>query len=331
MKSKTLLSGLPEGATRLSRPALFALAASAAGTAGLAGVNAVRARRATQAHPPLGEFVEIDGVRLHYLAKGNGATIVLLHGNGTMIQDWSASGVLGELAKTNRVVAFDRPGFGHSERPRSTIWTPSAQARLIAQALDSLGEDQVTVVAHSFGTLVALALASERPELVSSLVLISGYYYPTARVDVAFAAPPAVPVIGDVMRYTVSPLLGAALKPAAEKQMFAPAKVPAKWRTKFPFEMTLRPSQIRASAADAALIVPAAASAAAGYPRLDVPVTIIAGEGDLVVNPEAHSSRLAGEIKGSELLLVSDAGHMVHHTASAQIVEAVKARVEAAA
>ena len=159
----------------------------------------------------------------------------------------------------------------------------------------SLGEDQVTVVGQAWNP-GALALASERPELVSSLVLISGYYYPTARLDVAFAAPPAVPVIGDVMRYTVSPLLGAALKPAAEKQMFAPAKVPAKWRTKFPFEMTLRPSQIRASAADAALIVPAAASAAGGYP-VSTPVHDIAGEGDCGVNPEDHASRWAARSK----------------------------------
>ena len=329
MTSKTLIHRSLKQSTRFARPALLALAGVSA-TAGLAVFNAMRASRATRAHPPLGEFVSVDGVKLHFLVKGTGPTVVLLHGNGTMLQDWIASGVLEKLAKTNRVVAFDRPGFGHSERPRSTVWTPMAQARLFAQALRSLGEQQVTVVGHSFGTLVALALASEDPELVFSLVLIAGYYYPTARVDAALAAPPAVPVVGDVIRYTFSPLLGAALRPAMEKQMFAPASVSTEWRAQFPFEMTLRPAQIRAAAAEAAIMVPASAANAKRLPGLHLPVTIIAGEGDKVVDPAAHSSRLAGDIEGSELLLVGGAGHMVHHTAATRIVDAINARVDVA-
>lgn len=325
MTSKTSAPAKAVAATGLSRPALFAIAASAGAAAGLAGFNAARARRATRANPPLGEFITVEGVKLHYLAQGSGLTIVLLHGNGTMIEDWIASGVLPALAKTNRVIAFDRPGFGHSERPRSVVWTPAAQARYIARALETLGEKKVTVVGHSFGTLVALALAEEKPALASSLVLVAGYYYPSARVDVAFAAPPAVPVIGDVIRYTASPLLGAALKPGMEHQMFAPAPVSAGWRDRFPFEMSLRPSQIRAAAADASLMIPAAAINAQRVAGLKLPVTIIAGREDKVVDQEAQSTRLADEIDGSELLLVSDAGHMVHHSATTKVVDAIRA------
>jgi pimeloyl-ACP methyl ester carboxylesterase len=256
---------------------------------------------------------------------------VLLHGNGTTIEDWIASGVLESLAETHRIIAIDRPGFGHSQRPRSTIWTPSAQAGLIAEALELIGEDRVTVIGHSFGTLVALALASEHPEIVSSLVLVGGYYYPSLRTDVAFASPPAIPIIGDVLRYTASPLLGAALKPGMEKQMFAPAPVSSGWRTRFPFAMALRPSQIRAAAADAALMIPAAATMSERYSALELPVTIVAGRGDKVVDHEGQSVRLAGEIAGSELKLVGDAGHMVHHTAARTVIAAVKTRAGEAA
>ncbi|MEO6579960.1 MAG: alpha/beta hydrolase [Sphingomicrobium sp.] len=326
MKTKTFADTLRDSSTGLSSPAAVALAASGAATAGLAVFNAVRARRANRANPATGAFVTVSGVKLHYVAIGEGPTVVLLHGNGMMIEDWTASGVLGELAKTNRVIAFDRPGFGHSERPRSTVWTPVAQAKLIAEALNELGEKDVSVVGHSFGTLVALALAAERPALVSSLVLISGYYYPSARLDVVLAAPPAVPVIGDVIRYTASPLLGAALKPRMEQQMFGPARVSDGWRKDFPFEMTLRPSQVRAAAADAALMIPAAAAAAAGYADLAMPVTIIAGTGDKVVDPKSQSCRLAGEIDDSELLLIEHAGHMVHHSAAEAVVGAIRAR-----
>ncbi len=332
MSTKTIVpDDLRAASSRISRPALVALAASAAATAGLAAFNAVRAKRADEANPPKGELVEVDGAELHYLAEGSGPTVVLLHGNGTMVEDWIASGVLDTLAKSHRVIAFDRPGFGHSSRPRSTVWTPFAQAKLIAKALDQLGDTKVTVVGHSFGTLVALALATERPELVSSLVLVAGYYYPSARVDVAFAAPPALPVVGDLLRYTASPLIGAAMKPGMEKQMFAPAPVSSGWQEQFPFEMSLRPEQIRAAAADAALMIPAAATLAERRPPAGLPVTIIAGTGDQIVDQQAQSSRLAQELDGSELLLVEGAGHMVHRTAADRVADAIAARARQSA
>lgn len=302
----------------------WGLAAAGAGVAvGAAALNVVRARRAEQANPPLGSFMEVEGVRLHYLERGSGPLIVLLHGNGTMVEDWIASGLFDALAQTHRVIAFDRPGFGHSDRPRSSVWTPVAQARLIAAALAAKGEGDAMIVAHSFGTLVAVELGLSHRDIARSLVLIGGYYYPSARLDVVLAAPPAIPVVGDAIRYTVSPLLGAAMKPAMEAQLFAPAEVTEGWRKEFPFEMTLRPSQIRASAAEAAIMVPAAASVAPHLEGLTLPVTIIAGAGDKVVSASEQSQRLSGALPQSELLMVERAGHMVHHTASERVIAAI--------
>lgn len=300
-------------------------AAGAAAAVGAAAFNLARARRTEESNPPLGSFIEVEGVRLHYLERGQGPLIVLLHGNGTMIQDWLASGVFDALAQTNRVIAFDRPGFGHSERPRSPIWTPAAQARLIAGALTAMGEEAATIVGHSFGTLVAVALGLDHREAVRSLVLIGGYYYPSIRPDAVFAAPPAIPLVGDAIRYTVSPLLGAALKPGMEAQIFAPAPVSEGWEKDFPFEMTLRPSQIRAAAAEAAIMVPAAASMAPRLGELAMPVTIIAGEGDKVVSTSGQSERLAEAVGPRELLIVEDAGHMVHHTDARRVTAAIRA------
>ena len=300
--------------------------------AGLAGaalaatalLNASRARRAERENPPIGRFITVDGVRLHYVERGQGPTIVLLHGNGSMIEDFVVSGVLDDLAKNNRVIAFDRPGFGHSERPRSRIWTPSEQAALIAQALGSLGAARATIVAHSFGTLVGLALALDHREAVRSLVLLGGYYFPSIRADVVFASQPAIPVIGDVMRYTVSPLLGAALKPGIDKKLFGPAPVPQRWKGEFPFEMALRPSQIRAEAAEAAIMIPAAATLSPRYGELDLPVTIVAGKGDRMVDP-VQAELIHGSLAQSELVLIEGAGHMVHHSASDRVLAAIRA------
>jgi pimeloyl-ACP methyl ester carboxylesterase len=250
---------------------------------------------------------------------------VLLHGNAVTGADYNTSGVAERLVGKHRVVVFDRPGFGHSARPRSVIWTPAAQARLIAAALAAKGEGKATVVGHSFGTMVAAELALNHPEAAGSLVLLGGYYYPSVRADAAFASPPAIPVVGDAIRYTVSPFLGAAMKPSMEKQMFAPAPVSEGWRRAFPFEMTLRPSQIRASAADAALMVPAAAALAPRLGGLTLPVTFVAGDGDKVVSTPDQSGRLARDVAGSELLIVEGSGHMVHHSGLATVASAVRA------
>lgn len=327
MTNATVRAGARPAARKNDRP-LWKWGVGAAGAAaavGAAAYNAVHARHVEEANPPLGDFIEVDGVRLHYLERGSGPLIVLLHGNATMLQDWLASGVFDALAASNRVIAFDRPGFGYSRRPRNVVWTPAAQARLIAAALTEKGERDATVVGHSFGTLVAAELALSHPEVARALVLIGGYFYPTLRADAALAAPPAIPLLGDAIRYTVSPLLGAAMQSSMEKQIFAPAPVSAGWKSDFPFEMTLRPSQIRASAAEAALMVPATATLASRLAGLNMSVTLIAGDGDKVVSTSQQSVRLSGELGGAALVVVDDAGHMVHHTAPDPVVAAILA------
>lgn len=299
-------------------------AAAGAALAATAVVNQRRARRAERENPPIGQFVTVDGVRLHYIERGQGEPLLLLHGNGAMIEDWEASGLLDELAATHRVIAFDRPGFGHSERPRTTLWTPSPQAALIASAMRMLGMERALVVGHSWGTLVTLALALDHPESVSGIVLISGYYFPNVRIDAALAAPPAIPVIGDIMRYTVSPLLGAAMTPQVVKTLFAPAPVPEKFGL-FPTEMALRPSQIRAQAAEAGLMVPAAASLSGRYAALDLPVTIVAGSGDKLIDPTSQSERLHKAMPSSRFIPVEGSGHMVHYTATDAVAAAIRA------
>ena len=166
----------------------------------LALVNRRLARNAENDNPPAGQFLEIGGVRLHYVERGAGAPLVLLHGNGSMIQDFESSGLIDLAARNYRVIVFDRPGFGHSDRPRHVVWTPAAQAELINSALERLGVAHAIVLGHSWGASVAVALALKYPTLVQGLVLASGYYYPTFRPDVVAVSGPAVPLVGDVTR-----------------------------------------------------------------------------------------------------------------------------------
>lgn len=212
-------------------------------------------KHAEQANPPIGQFIEIDGIRLHYVERGQGQPLVLLHGNGSMLQDFQLSGLIDRAAENYRVIALDRPGFGYSDRPRSKIWTPIAQAKLLHRALEHLGVEQPIIVGHSWGTLVVLALALEFPAYVRSLALLSGYCYPSVRLDVPMASPPAIPILGDLLRYTISLLLGRMMWPAVVKRLFGPAAVPPRF-AQFPVWMVLRPSQIRASAAESAMMIP---------------------------------------------------------------------------
>jgi pimeloyl-ACP methyl ester carboxylesterase len=297
-------------------------AVAALGTAAV--FNRAAARRAEANSPPVGEFITVDGVQLHYVDRGAGPAVVLLHGNGVMLQDYDLSGVLDLAAKHHRVVAFDRPGFGYSDRPRTTLWTAAAQARLISHALEQLGVNSAIVVGHSWGTLVALNMALDDVRRVQGLVLVSGYYYGSARPDVVPSSIPAIPVAGDIIASTTAPLTGLLVGPLGAKASFAPAPISDKFAG-FPKALTLRPSQLRATAADTAMMIPSAMAISDRYGELQLPVVIIAGEGDLIVQPSKHAERLAGDIVHSDLIMVPEQGHLLHYAVPERVVTAIDA------
>jgi pimeloyl-ACP methyl ester carboxylesterase len=172
------------------------LASATATLAAMTAYNIYRARKAEREHPPTGRFVIANGVRLHYIEKGEGPPVVLLHGNVVTAEDFKTSGVLDLLARRHRVIAFDRPGFGYSDRPHGSAWSARAQADLLRAAFVVLGIDHPVVLGHSLGASVALALALNHPQEVRGLVLVSGYYYPTLRADVLLSSPAAIPSWG---------------------------------------------------------------------------------------------------------------------------------------
>ena len=299
-----------------------ALLGSAAALGAAALHTAAATRRAEERTPPVGTFLTVDGVRLHYLERGQGDPLVLIHGNGTLIQDFLVSGIIDDLAQRHRVIVFDRPGYGYSDRPRG-FWTPRAHATLFQKALQQLGVTQAVVLGHSWGTLVAVALALQAPRLVRGLVLASGYYYPTLRADVILASPVAIPGIGDLLRHTVSPLAGRLMMPAMIKGLFAPAAIPERFERSFPKAMMLRPLQLRALAEDAAMMTPVTVELQAHYRDLDLPVVIITGGDDQIADVGRQSRRLHHDVPGSEVVVVPGLGHMIHHLAPERVVAAV--------
>ncbi|HEX5998326.1 MAG TPA: alpha/beta hydrolase [Hyphomicrobiaceae bacterium] len=291
--------------------------------AGLALLVYATAKVVEYRNPPVGKFLDIDGTRLHYYERGSGLPVVFLHGNATMLQDFSLSEAFDSASKQNRAIAFDRPGFGYSTRPATRAWTPSEQAELIAEALRRLHCVPAEIVGHSWGTLVALALAERHPAMVRSLVLLSGFFYPAPRVDAGMAVIGATPVVGDILRYTLSPLIGLIMLHATLRAMFAPSPVPDRFRREFPRLMMLRPWQLRASFGDGAMMLQAAAALQRIYPALRVPTFIAAGSDDRIVAPW-HSERLHQEVPDSDLDVIAGIGHMVQHSAPDRVAATVE-------
>ena len=118
-----------------------------------------------------GSFVDVDGVRIHYVEAGRGETVVLIHGLNA--STFSFRHTIPELAQHYRVVALDLKGFGYSARPVEGDFSLTAQADLVAQVMAQLGIERAAVVGHSMGGAVAMRLALRSPERVTRLVLVA--------------------------------------------------------------------------------------------------------------------------------------------------------------
>lgn len=307
--------------TRASSPLnVVALGAMALGA--MAWYVGARVREAEARKAVRGRFVDVDGVLLHYEVRGDGPPVVVLHGNGSMIDEIEASGMVGLLARHYRVIVFDRPGFGDSERPAERSWTPDEQAALFAAAIGKLGIGRATIVGHSWGTLVALALALDHPASVRGIVLASGYYYPAKRLTLKLASAPAWPVIGPLMRHTTSPLVGRLTWRALMRFVFGPGPVPKRFARLSPWRF-LKPSRLRANAQESGMLAREADALSRRYSGITVPTVILAGEQDRLVGVAHHAERLHRAIPGSVLHSIPWVGHMLHHAVPHRVLRAV--------
>ena len=129
-------------------------------------------RQVERDFPPIGQFVDVPGARLHVVVKGQGDAVLLVHGLGGQLRHFTYE-IVDLLAAKYRVVAVDRPGSGYSERASGAAANLSAQADALAALIDVLELHRPVVVGHSLGGAVALALAQRHPERVAGLALIA--------------------------------------------------------------------------------------------------------------------------------------------------------------
>lgn len=122
------------------------------------------------------KFIEIDGVRIHYKEAGAGeTTFILLHPFGGSTFSWRE--VMDDFAVRGRVIAYDRPAFGLTERPMPEDWEANpygmkANVEILRGLLDSFGIEKAVLVGNSAGGGVAVAFALEYPNRVEDLILV---------------------------------------------------------------------------------------------------------------------------------------------------------------
>lgn len=290
----------------------------------LANRKAVKA--AERSYPPGGSFVEVEGTRLHYLEKGKGRPLVFLHGGILSSYDFSA--VLTEAASRGyRAIAFDRPGYGYSERPKKRRLTPRDQAHLLKEALAALQAEQPILVGHSWSASLALAYALAYPRELSGLVLLApgaygGKAYPAGAADLLLGQLMRLPLLGSLLAHTLLPPLARKLSFAMVQSTFSPDPVPAGYLAAAR-ALWARPGQLKANREDVLAYVQTVPDMERHYASIATPMVIVVGEQD-PFRPELQGLRLHRAVKGSQLVRLPQTGHMIPDVNPKAVVDAVE-------
>lgn len=271
---------------------------------------------------PDSRFVEVMGVEVHYIEAGQGDTaLLLLHGFGASTFSWR--GMMEPLSRYGRVIAYDRPGFGLTERPQSADfhadrnpYSADFQADLLVALMDELDVERAVLVGHSAGGSVAVATALRYPDRVRALILESP--------AVVEARGPVPPPLDPLLRTPQSRRLGPWLARLFARQAGSFLEMAWEHPERITEEMRegyQRP--FRVEGWDRGLWeVVMASGAEAVIARLgDVraPAVVITGDGDRVV-PPANSRRAAEAMPGVRYVEVADCGHIAHEECPAEFL-----------
>ncbi len=286
--------------------------------------NAARYTREIEARfPPLGRFIEAEGARIHVRETGpeHGPRLLLVHGaSANHIELWGP--LAEEFSPLHRVIAYDRPGMGHSTRPRRNAHSLALQARVAARVLEQSGGPAL-IVAHSFGAAVALRVALDHPRLVTGLVLIAPASHPYPHKPAWWARASASPIIGPFFNLLI-PWLGPMRGAGAAANNFWPQPIPVNYLEQAGVPLIFRPRAFKASACD---VVASNKEFAAQQPRygdLLTPAVIITAEKDKIVSPKRHARALASDLPAAELVIAPDAGHMPHRLRTDLVITAIR-------
>ena len=314
---------------------LVVLGACALVPAALALFSALVVGLVEAAIPPLGEIVEVDGAKIRVLDigardLGSRPAIVFVHGLSANMRNFTYA-LTDRLKGDFRLILLDRPGCGYSRPAPGAPPGLRAQATLIAGVIAALGLDRPLLVGHSLGGAVALALALDHPGTVGGLALIAPLSHPTEE------TPPSLRLLltrSRLERRLIAWLLAIPYSIARSRgtlaQVFGPDPVPGDFGKRGGGLLELRPASFETASADLIAVGDELPAMVGRYPRLDLPVGVIGGDGDRLLDPAVQFRPLVAAVPGATLSVVEGAGHMLllaHAEPVAAFVRAMAARV----
>ena len=119
------------------------------------------------------KFLDAGGVRIRYIDTGKGEAIVLLHGGTSNLESWTSRGVVDNLARDFRVIAFDARGHGRSDAPREPSAYGRQQALDVVRILDALKINRAHIVGFSLGGSTVAQLLTLHPERFLTAVQVA--------------------------------------------------------------------------------------------------------------------------------------------------------------
>jgi pimeloyl-ACP methyl ester carboxylesterase len=282
-------------------------------------------KRADARWPAEGRFIDAQDARLHVREAGpvGAPRILLIHGASSNLREvWGP--LAEEFSPIHRVIAYDRPGMGHSTRPKRNGETLAVQARMAARVLEQTGDGPAIIVGHSLGAAVSLRLAIDHPHLVSGLVLIAPASHPYPGQPAWWARLSSAPLLGDIFCGLIVPWLAPMMASASIANNFWPAPVPVNYFNDAGVGLIFRPLAFRSSAQDVVATRREFAAQAPAYADLFTPAIVITAEKDKIVSPKRHARALAADLPAAELVIAPDTGHMPHRLRTDLVVAAIR-------
>lgn len=278
----------------------------------------VREKKSLAAYPPSGDFLTVDGQRLHYEMRGQGPDLVMIHGASGSLRDLTFS-LRDRLTDRFRVTVFDRPGLGHSDpMPDASL---RAQALLLKSASAQLGVKDPVLLGQSYGGSVALAWALEggpralvlvgSPSLPWPGKLDPWYRLTATRLGRALAIPLAAALVPQSYVATTT------------ANVFAPDPVPPGYEEHLGAALALRRASLTANTAQVNALRAELVAMEPQYPRLTLPVELIHGDKDSIVPLAVHSNPLSQLLPNARLTVIEGGGHMPHHAHEQAVIDAV--------